>query len=121
MLKFVPQHHRNDGPEGKIQEEVEDMLRRYGWFVKRTHGNMFSVGWPDDYATHSMYGPRWIEIKNPDSYCFTPAQLDVFPKLCANGAGVWILTAATLDEYNKLMKKYNWEHYKLLLAMKGLS
>ena len=111
MKSFIPKHHRNDGPEGKIQVDVEDMLRREGWLVMRTHGNMFSVGWPDDYATHSRYGPRWIEIKNPESFSFTAAQLEFFPKLVANGSGVWILVAATQVEYEKLFAKCNWWQY----------
>ena len=94
------------------------MLRSLGWFVKSTHGNAYTDGWPDIYATHSRYGIRWIEVKLPHmkGSKFTAAQLEDFPKLCANGSGVWVLTGATHEEYEKLFKKYNW--WKYLDAMK---
>ena len=111
MEPFTPKRTRRSGPERKIQDKIVSMLRYKGWLVKETHGNMYQQGFPDIYATHSRYGPRWIEVKNPKSYKFTPAQLDFFPKLCANGSGVWILVAATEEEYEKLFKSPNWFVY----------
>lgn len=108
------------GPEKIIQEHIERMLRAYGWYVLRTHGSMFQSGFPDDYATHSRYGARWIEVKTPHrtGEVFTAAQLDVFPKLCASGSGVWVLTAATDSEYQKLFDRPNWSYF--LMAWKGM-
>ena len=82
-----------------------------------THGNMFSEGWPDLYATHTSYGARWVEVKKPQMKVskFTPAQLDTFPKLCANGAGVWVLTGDSDAEYRKLFERFNWWHYTAML------
>lgn len=97
-----------DGPERKIQEAVISMLQRQGWFVKETHGNMFSSGFPDLFASHSRYGMRWIEIKCPTGSSFTTAQMEDFPKFSANGAGIWVLTAATESEYLKLWLEPNW-------------
>lgn len=102
-------------PEAKLQDEIIKMLRYKGWFVKSTHGNLYSVGWPDLFACHSRYGQRWIEIKLPKGSTFTPAQLEDFPKFCANGSGVWILIGATDDEYKKLFEPYNWYKYLELL------
>jgi hypothetical protein len=101
------------GPEAKIQDDLVTMLRNLGWFVKETHGSMFQSGFPDLYATHTRYGARWIEVKLPnmEGSKFTPAQLEDFPKLCANGSGVWVLTAATDSEYKKLFGKFNWWTY----------
>lgn len=101
------------GPEAKIQDDIVSMLLNYGWFVKSTHGSMFQSGFPDLYATHTRYGARWIEVKLPnmEGSKFTSAQLEDFPKLCANGAGVWVLTAATESEYKKLFSKFNWYLY----------
>ena len=101
------------GPESKIQHAIIDMLRIKGWYVMVTHGGMFQSGFPDLYATHSSYGPRWIEVKNPVAFSFTAAQLDCFPKLVANGTRIWILTAATEEEYAKLFKDSNWYYYLL--------
>ena len=98
-------------PEAKIQKDIVNMLRIKGWHVMVTHGNMFQSGFPDLYASHSMYKARWIEVKNPVAYHFTAAQLDNFPKMCANGAPVWVLVAATESEYQRLFKPANWYVY----------
>lgn len=101
------------GPEGKIQNELIAMLNLRGWIVLETHGNIYQKGFPDLYATHKLYGPRWIEVKNPEQYSWTPAQKEVFPKLVANGTRIWVLVAATDFEYNKLFAKSNlWVYFK---------
>lgn len=91
------------------------MLLERGWFVVRMPGNALISGMPDLFCTHSrVHGHiRLVEVKLPEmkGSKFTPAQLDMFPKLCANGAGVWILTAANDIEYNKLFEPPNWRHY----------
>lgn len=107
MDNFTPKRHKR-GPERKIQDAVIKMLRGYGWYVMETHGNMFQSGFPDLYATHSQYRMRWVEIKNPIKFQFTAAQLECFPKLSAHGTPIWILTAATKTEYDKLFKSENW-------------
>ena len=101
------------GPERIIQEAIENMLRCRGWYVMRTHGNMYQSGFPDNYATHRKYGPRWIEVKIPNrkGTVFTPAQLDNFPKMCAFGSPIWVLVGATDLEYKKLFKPFNWFMY----------
>jgi hypothetical protein len=96
------------GPEAKIQEAIVKMLRSREWFVKETHGNLYSSGFPDIYACHHDYRARWIEVKNPLAYCFTSAQLRDFPRFSASGSGIWILTAATEFEYEKLFGPENW-------------
>lgn len=79
---------------------------------------MYSAGFPDLFATHKKYGPRWIEVKLPGMIgsAFTPAQLEEFPKLANNGAPIWILTGATESEYKKLFMPENWFQY---FVMKG--
>lgn len=99
------------GPEAIIQGNLIDYLTVRSWFVKETHGNMYQQGFPDLYACHRMYGSRWIEVKNPVSYKFTPAQLHDFPMFSAKGVGVWILVAATEFEYRKLFSPANWHQY----------
>jgi hypothetical protein len=94
------------------------MLHRKGWFCKITHGSIYQAGFPDVFATHKRHGHRWIEAKTPDRRgdVFTSAQLEVFPKLCANGSGVWVLTAATDGEYAKLFCPANWAMYLQVFA-----
>lgn len=113
MERFRPKHYGRSGPEAKIQAKVIDMLHIRGWFVMVTHGNMYQSGFPDLFACHSRYGQRWVEVKLPEmkGSKFTPAQLENFPKLCANGSGVWVLTGDDDNEYDKLFKPYNWWLY----------
>jgi hypothetical protein len=99
------------GPEAKIQIDIVKYLRQREWFVKETHGNAFQSGFPDLFATHSKYFARWIEVKNPVSFSFTQAQYVDYPKFCANGSPIWILTAATDAEYAKLFKPANFSEY----------
>lgn len=108
MEKFRPKVNAHNGPEAKIQADIEKYLRQREWFVLATHGNQFQFGFPDNYATHQKFGPRWIEVKNPEQFSFTPAQIKIFPQLSANGTSIWILGAATDEEYSKLFKPANW-------------
>jgi hypothetical protein len=108
------------GPERKIQDDLIKFLRLRQWYVLETHGNMFQRGLPDLFATHIKHGPRWIEVKYAERYCFTPAQLDTFPQLTKHGSGVWILTAATEHEYRKLFQGPNWAYYLYMLNTRGV-
>ena len=72
---------------------------------------MYQSGFPDLYAYNRRYGARWIEVKNPIAYSFTPAQIDTFPDFAAHGIGVWILTAANEFEYKKLFGPPNWHTF----------
>lgn len=106
-LKIKPKK----GPEAKIQQELIYFLQAREWLVKPTHGNLYQSGFPDLYCAHHRYGQRWVEVKNPLAYRFTGAQLTEFPRFSAAGAGIWILTAATEDEYAKLFGPENWFTY----------
>lgn len=82
-----------------------------GWFVLVTHGSKFQSGLPDLWCGHKNHGQRWVELKNPTAYHFTPAQLVTFKKISEVGVGIWVLLAATEDEYNKLWRPPNWWTY----------
>ena len=110
-MEPVPKARKKRGPERIIQDDLVRLLKGYDWFVKETHGNMYQSGFPDVYAFHKSYGQRWIEVKNPDSYSFTSAQLEWFPMFSAHQCGIWILTAATETEYRKLFSAANWHIY----------
>lgn len=92
-------------PEKKIQKAIMLALTKRGWFVKETHGNEFQAGFPDLYATHKMYGPRWIEVKNPTGWKFTTAQKRDYPLFEANGSPIWILMSE--DDIDLLFKPSN--------------
>lgn len=105
-----PKKYR-EKPEAKIQAALVRKLTLLGWYVKQTHGNMYQSGFPDLYICHSRYGTRWVDAKNPGHYSFTPAQLETWPKMCANGAGVWILISDDDSEIQKLFGPANWHTY----------
>ncbi len=103
--EFTSKIHK---PESKIQSEIISYLKVRDWFVRPVGPSAASCGWPDLYAAHFRFGPRWIEVKRPIGYQFTPAQIETFPLLGAHGVGVWVLTAADDDEVMKLFKPANW-------------
>lgn len=106
MDAFKPRNFM-DTPEKKIQNEIVKFLKLRGWYVVRIIGNTLQSGLPDLYATHKDFGGRWIEVKLPEmkGSRFTPAQLDVMPKLNSNGSPVYIMTGASETEYQKLFKR----------------
>lgn len=106
MDPFKPRAKAN-----KFHDELIALLRVLGWFVIETHGNTFQKGWPTMLATHKLYGIRLIHAKRPNDYHFTPDQLEVFPKLTANGAPVHVLTSATNSEYQKLFRPSNLDAF----------
>ena len=110
MKQFQPKRYGAAGPEATIQRDITTMLLNKGWYVVRVPGSKLLSGMPDLFATSSKYGQRLIEIKLPnmEGSRFTPAQLDRFPKLAANGSGVWVLTAATEYEYDLLFRAQNY-------------
>jgi hypothetical protein len=75
------------------------------------HGNVYQQGIPDLYIYHEEYGQRWIDVKNPDRYEFTKHQKVKWPKWERFGVGIWILVAATEDEYDKLFEPPNWRQF----------
>ena len=80
-------------------------------------GNQWQFGVPDVFAAHLKFGPRWIEVKNPANFSFTPAQLVEFPKLHAAGVGIWILFDR--KEIPKLFKPANWMEVHLAWLLKA--
>ncbi len=110
MQPFKPKGSKV-GPEKLIQDALIDLLKIKDWMVKSTHGNIYQFGFPDLYCAHARYGSRWIEVKNPLKYAFTAAQLEDFPMFASKGIGIWVLTAATEYEYQKLFGPANWHTF----------
>ncbi len=99
------------GPEAIIQTAIIRELKAQDWYVKVMVGNIYQYGVPDLYVAHRSRGQRWIEVKNPKSYSFTPAQAIEFPLLSNYGVGIWILFS--VDDIHKLSKPANWQEYFL--------
>jgi len=98
-------------PETLLQERIMRKLKGLDWLVKPTHGSALTEGWPDLYCHHKIHGQRWVEVKVKTQYSFTDAQLQWFPLFTAHGAGVWVLTDDSDEEYNKLFRPANWYFY----------
>jgi hypothetical protein len=99
-----------DRAEAAIQEEIENKLLLLRWYVKATHGNIYQSGLPDLYCAHRSYGTRWLEVKNPAGFSFTPAQLNNFPLMQAAGVGIWVATSP--DQVPDLFfRPPNWYTY----------
>jgi hypothetical protein len=113
MNQFQPKKTRRNGPEQLILDKVRDALTLRGWFIIKLHGSMYQSGLPDLYCTHKTYGMRFVEVKNPLAFSFTVAQKDIFPKLIANGTGVWVLVSDSEEELQKLFKPHNYWHFCL--------
>ncbi len=103
--------YKKSGPEKIIEDGLKAYLKALDWLVIKTHGNEFQMGLPDLYCAHYTLGQRWIEVKNPEKYSFTPAQMEVFPAMQSKGIGIWILTAYDKYEYDKLFQPYNWHRF----------
>jgi hypothetical protein len=99
------------GPEWHIQQSLISFLEARGWLVERMIGNAFQTGIPDLYCHHPRWGYRWIDVKQPDKYTFTKAQKRKWPRWEQAGVGIWILTAATQQEYDKLFASPNLKYY----------
>lgn len=106
-----PKIRASHGPEWRIQQELIRFLRARNWMVEVTQGNLYQQGFPDLYMSHVKYGQRWVDVKNPVSYTFTRAQRAKWPVWERNGVGIWILTAPTNKEYDKLFAPPNMRKY----------
>lgn len=106
-------------PEDIIRDALVAFLKVRNWYVKILHGNAFQSGVPDLYATHLKFGGRFIEVKVPGKLRWEPSQILDFPLLVANGTGVWVLTAATEEEYRKLFAKCNLHEMLMLSHLKA--
>lgn len=99
------------GPEFFIQRDLITFLKARGWHVERMIGNAFQHGIPDLFLAHPKWGQRWVDVKQPKHYSFTKAQKIKWPVWEAFNIGIWILTAATESEYDKLFAPPNWRSF----------
>lgn len=112
---------RNQGEpkEAVIQKRIIEALQIRGWECMVTHGNMFQKGFPDLYIFRRPEGSRWVEVKRPNKWRFTSAQINWFHKMAAAGIGIWVLMGHEQSEIDKLYKAPNW--YLFLDIIKELS
>lgn len=98
-------------PETKIRDDLVEYLVPRGWLVEVTHGNAYQTGFPDLLLAHPRWGQRWVDVKVKGRYSFTKAQKIKWPIWERHGIGIWILVAATQEEYDKLFGPPNWRDY----------
>ena len=102
------QEKRNENGSCKSKGDLADFLRARGWLVERMLADAFQNGIPDLYIHHPKWGSRWVEVKRPDNYSFTKAQRRKWPEWEKSGVPIWILTAATDEQYGLLFGPPNW-------------
>jgi len=104
---------KRHGPEHFIQRDLIAYLKIRGWLVENMHGNAFQKGIPDLYCHHPVFGYRWIDAKVEGKYSFTKAQRRKWPIWDHFGVGIWILTAANQEQYDRLFDPSgpNWKDY----------
>lgn len=95
-----------DTLEKELAKELIAYMREQGWYVIKLHGNKFQKGLPDYVAFHKKYGTRWFEMKRPRKGRLTRDQRDVFMKMTAHGAHIFILTG--VKDYKLLFGQGNW-------------
>ncbi len=100
-----------DKPEQQIQDELVEFLRIRQWHVETISADPFQNGLPDLFCANKKVGIRWVEVKRPSGYTITLRQRQRWPVWHAFGIGIWILTAATQEEYDKLFKPPNWHDF----------
>lgn len=100
------------GPEWYIQQDLIAYLKARRWHVERMIGNAFQLGIPDLFVAHTKWGQRWIDVKRPGKdYSFTKAQKRKWPVWESFGIGIWILTGADQENYDRLFAPPNWRDY----------
>jgi len=97
------------GPERIIQTAIVEKLRADGWFVLETYGSLYQSGFADLYACKKGFGAKWLEIKNPRGWKWTGRQIEIFPRMWAEGVPIWILTS--VDDIPKIYDKPNLLEY----------
>ena len=100
------------GPEWHIQKQLVEYLTNRGWYCEVMHGNAFQRGVPDLWLWNQRLDLfRWVDVKHPTRYSFTKEQRIKWPLWASLNIGIWILTAATQEEYDKLFGPPNWKDY----------
>ena len=97
--------------ELQIQRELVKLLRARGWTVQPMWADSYQNGIPDLSCFHKDWGHRWVEIKRPSKYSFTRRQRQKFPAWENAGIFIWILNAATEEQYKLLFGPPNWRSY----------
>jgi hypothetical protein len=100
-----------DKPELEIQRELVTFLRDRVWHVERMLADAYQNGIPDLFCYHAKWGMRWVEVKRPEGYSFTLRQRQKWPLWEQAGIGIWILTAATQEQYDLLFAPPNWRKF----------
>lgn len=111
MAKKRKSYKRNDEEKRIRDKEIRPLLKDLGWLVEVTHGNRFMKGFPDLYLSHPTHGIRWVDVKVEGDYEYTEAQRAKWPVWHQHGTGIWIMTAGTLEQVERLFKPPNWLDY----------
>lgn len=107
-------------PEEKVVKALMKLMRERKWWVHKTHGGAYSSGLPDLIAFHKNHGFRLIEVKNADSYHFTPRQIEEFGQMLLLGVPIHVFAlpvgfteSRLIYEYEKVIVNggQNWTYF----------
>ena len=98
------------GPEWHIQKDVIRFLGARGWNVEHTHGNLYQTGFPDLLRCAQTMGHPLDRLQAAQAVIqlHEGRYKQKWPAWEAYGIGIWILTAATQAEYDKLFAVPTW-------------
>ncbi len=110
---------RESDKMGNIKQETDNQLRRKivkyltlrGWYVEPLLSNAYHDGIPVLYCFKREYGFRWVEPKRPDDRSLTRLQWRKFSEWEEVNLPIWILTAATQEQYDLLFGPPNWRAF----------
>lgn len=103
--------YKRHDKEKRILDKIRLMLQNLEWLVEITHGSKYMSGFPDLYLSHRKFGIRWVDVKVEDNYEYTAAQRKKWPIWHKHGSGIWIMTDATQEQYERLFQEPNWHFY----------
>ena len=100
-----------DKPEYKTKRTKNDLVKYLeirGWLTQRMSADAFLKGFPDLFCADNKWGTRWVEVRRPENHTLNKAQRRRWALWDELRIGIWVLTAATQEEFNKLYKPPNW-------------
>ena len=92
-------------PEAEGASRLKALMKKEGWKIYRTHGNLYQRDFPDLYCLHKIHGQRWVETKSPTGK-LSIGQGRQFGEWAGLGVGVWVLRDE--KDYQWLFKEANW-------------
>ena len=98
-------------PEADGAARLKALMKKEGWKIYRTHGNLYQRDFPDLRCLHKLHGARWVETKSRGTDSSSGGKLSIgqakqFAEWAEYGDHVWVLRDE--KDYQWLFKEPNW-------------